>query len=236
MKRVSVSLLVFNEKHNLEDTIAKAYNELEKLNFKYELWIFDNCSTDGTDKLLESLLKKYKYLKYFRQKKNFGYSVNFQTALKVPDADYKFVIDGDGQYDLANIKDCIKILDTGYDIVVGIRKSRKDPKIRILMSFILKYLSKIILKSNLEDINTGYRCMTKECADKINLKCKYNFANPEMFALSVILKLKIAEKIVNHYPRKGGQGEFSSFKNSILNSLLMIKHIFDLRNEIKKSK
>ena len=36
MKRVTVSLLVFNEKHSLKDTIAKAYNELEKLNFKNE--------------------------------------------------------------------------------------------------------------------------------------------------------------------------------------------------------
>jgi hypothetical protein len=35
MKRVTVSLLVFNEKHNLEDTIVRAYNELEKFNFKF---------------------------------------------------------------------------------------------------------------------------------------------------------------------------------------------------------
>ena len=108
MKKVSVSLLVFNEKHNLEETIAKAYKELEKLNLQYELWVFDNCSTDGTDKLVNSLLDKYKYLKYFRQEKNFGYSVNFQTALKSPISDYKFVIDGDGQYDLENIKECIE--------------------------------------------------------------------------------------------------------------------------------
>ena len=31
MKKVSVSLLVYNEKHNLEETISKAYKELEKL-------------------------------------------------------------------------------------------------------------------------------------------------------------------------------------------------------------
>ena len=33
MKKVSVSLLVFNEKHNLEETIAKAYKELDGLHF-----------------------------------------------------------------------------------------------------------------------------------------------------------------------------------------------------------
>ena len=236
MKKVSVSLLVFNEKHNLEKTISKAYKELEKLSFEFELWIVDNHSDDGTDVLLNSLLKKYKNLRYYRQEKNFGYSVNFQTALKLPISDYKFIIDGDGQYDLKNIKECITILDSGYDILIGIRKPRKDPIIRIFLTLVLKFLSKIILGSNLKDINIGYRCMTKEAANKINLKYKYNFVGPEIFALSVIEKLKITEKIINHYPREGGRSELSGIKNLTYNSVLMIKYMIDLKNDIKKSR
>ena len=235
MKKISVSLLVFNEKHNLEETIIKAYKELEKLYLEFELWIFDNCSNDGTDVLVNLLLKKYKNLRYYKQEKNFGYAINFQTALKLPVSDYKFVIDGDGQYDLEDVKECIKILDSGYDILVGIRKPRKDSKIRIFMTFVLKFLSKIILGSNLEDINVGFRCMTKEAANKINLKYKYNFAGPEIFALSVMKKLKIAEKIIKHHPRVGGRSELSGIKNLIFNSLRMIKYMIDLKNDIKKS-
>ena len=236
MKKISVSLLVFNEKHNLEQTIIKAYKELEKLYLEFELWIFDNCSNDGTDVLVNSLLKKYKNLRYYKQEKNFGYAINFQTALKLPVSDYKFVIDGDGQYDLEDVKECIEILDSGYDILVGIRKPRKDPKIRIFMTLVLKFLSKIILGSNLEDINVGFRCMTKEAANKINLKYKYNFAGPEIFALSVMKKLKIAEKIIKHHPREGGRSELSGIKNLTYNSLIMVKYMLDLKNDIKKSK
>ena len=236
MKKISVSLLVFNEKHNLEETIIKAYKELEKLYLEFELWIFDNCSNDGTDVLVNLLLKKYKNLRYYKQEKNFGYAINFQTALKLPVSDYKFVIDGDGQYDLEDVKECIKILDSGYDILVGIRKPRKDPKIRIFMTLVLKFLSKIILGSNLEDINVGFRCMTKEAANKINLKYKYNFAGPEIFALSVMKKLKIAEKIIKHHPREGGRSELSGIKNLTYNSLIMVKYMLDLKNDIKKSK
>ena len=236
MKKVSVSLLVFNEKHNLEKTIIKAYKELEKLYLEFELWIFDNCSNDGTDVLVNLLLKKYKNLRYYKQEKNFGYAINCQTALKLPVSDYKFVIDGDGQYDLEDVKECIEILDSGYDILMGIRKPRKDPKIRIFMTLVLKFLSKIILGSNLEDINVGFRCMTKEAANKINLKYKYNFAGPEIFALSVMKKLKIAEKLIKHHPREGGRSELSGIKNLTYNSLLMVKYMIDLKNDIKKSK
>ena len=236
MKKISVSLLVFNEKHNLEKTIIKAYKELEKLYLEFELWIFDNCSNDGTDVLVNLLLKKYKNLRYYKQEKNFGYAINCQTALKLPVSDYKFVIDGDGQYDLEDVKECIEILDSGYDILMGIRKPRKDPKIRIFMTLVLKFLSKIILGSNLEDINVGFRCMTKEAANKINLKYKYNFAGPEIFALSVIKKLKITEKIIKHHPREGGRSELSGIKNLAYNSLLMVKYMIDLKNDIKKFK
>ena len=236
MKKISVSLLVFNESHNLEKTIIKAYKELEKLYLEFELWIFDNCSNDGTDVLVNLLLKKYKNLRYYKQEKNFGYAINFQTALKLPVSDYKFVIDGDGQYDLEHAKDCIEILDGGYDIIVGIRKPRRDPKIRIFMTLILKFISKIILGSNLEDINVGFRCMTKEAANKINLKYKYNFAGPEIFALSVIKKLKIAEKIIKHHPREGGRSELSGIKSLTYNSLIMVKYMLDLKNDIKRFK
>ena len=236
MKKISVSLLVFNESHNLEKTIIKAYKELEKLYLEFELWIFDNCSNDGTDVLVNSLLKKYKNLRYYQHEKNFGYAINCQTALKLPVSDYKFVIDGDGQYDLEDVKECIEILDSGYDILVGIRKPRKDPKIRIFMTLVLKFLSKIILGSNLEDINVVFRCMTKEAANKINLKYKYNFAGPEIFALSVMKKLKITEKIIKHHPREGGRSELSGIKNLTYNSLLMMKYMIDLKNDIKKSK
>jgi glycosyltransferase involved in cell wall biosynthesis len=234
MKKISVSFLVFNERHNLDVTIAKAYAELEKSQLDFELWIFDNNSDDGTDLLMVSLLKKYKNLKYYRQSENLGYAGNFQTALKVPVSDYKFIVDGDGQYGVENIKDCIEVLDQGYDILIGIRRPRMDPKIRIFMSFVLKLLSKLILRSHLKDINSGFRCINYKASKKININYKYNFVNPEIFSIAIINKLKITEKIIKHYPRVGGRSELSGIKNLTYNSLKMIKYMLDLKNEIKK--
>jgi len=234
MKKISVSFLVFNEAHNLDKTITKAYAELEKSQMDFELWIFDNNSNDGTDALMNSLLKKFNNLRYYKQNENLGYAGNFQAALQMPIADYKFVVDGDGQYDVENINDYIKILDQGYDILIGIRRPRMDPKFRIFMSLILKFLSRIILGSHLKDINAGFRCITNEASKQIDIKYKYNFVNPEIFSLAIIKKLKITEKVINHHPREGGRSELSGIKNIIYNSVRMIKYMLDLKNEIKK--
>jgi glycosyltransferase involved in cell wall biosynthesis len=234
MKKISVSFLVFNEKHNLDKTVAKAYSDLEKSQLDFELWIFDNNSDDGTDSLMNSLLKKYDNLKYYKQSENLGYAGNFQTALKIPVSDYKFIVDGDGQYGVENIKDCIEVLDQGHDILIGIRRPRMDPKTRIFMSFVLKLLSRMIIRSNLKDLNSGFRCITHEASKKIIINYKYNFVNPEIFSRAIINKLKITEKIIKHYPRMGGRSELSGIKNLTFNSFRMVKYLFDLRNEIKK--
>ena len=65
MKKISVSLLVFNEKHNLEKTIIRAYKTLENSNFNYELWVFDNNSNDGTELLVKSLNYYIQVLTFF---------------------------------------------------------------------------------------------------------------------------------------------------------------------------
>ena len=152
----------------------------------------------------------------------------FDATLKQPGGEYC-------GSDLDDVKDSIEILDKGYDILIGIRKPREDPRFRIFMSLVLKFLSKIILGSNLKDINAGFRGMTKETANKINIKYKYNFVNPEIFALVVFKKLKITEKIIKHHAREGGRSELSGIKNIIINGILMIRNMIDLKNDIKKS-
>ena len=54
------------------------------------------------------------------------------------------MIDGDGQYDTDDVQDAIKLLENN-DVVFGIRSPRQDPILRILMSYFLGILSKIIL-------------------------------------------------------------------------------------------
>ena len=47
--------------------------------------------------------------------------------------------------------------------------------------------------------------------------------------------IKMAEKIINHHSREGGRSELSGIKNLTFNSLLMIKYMINLKNDIKKS-
>ena len=100
------------------------------------------------------------------------------------------------------------------DVVFGVRSPRKDPILRVLMSYFLGVLSKIILESNLKDINCGFRGFKHEASKKIKINFNYNFVGPEVYMLSKLNNLKICEMKIKHYKRISGTSCFNGFLKS----------------------
>lgn len=233
MRKISLGFLVFNENNNLEKTIKKANYELKKITNNFDIWVFDNNSTDGSKETVKKLKRSIKCLKHSINKKNMGYAHNFSEAISKMKANYLFIIDGDGQYDISDLKMAVKILKKNYDILFGIRKPRRDPFIRILMSFFLNILSKLIIKSNLEDINCGFRGFNNSISKKIKIKYKYNFVNPEVYVISKLNNFRIAEMKVKHYHRVSGISYFNGISKVFYSCLKMIRYLVQLKKKLK---
>ena len=234
MKNLSVAFLILNENESLKKTIEKAYIDIKKITDDFELWIFDNNSLDGSDKTVNDLMQNISELKLYRQKSNVGYAQNLNSAISQMKAKHMFVVDGDGQYDLSDIMPAINLLENNNDVVFGIRQPRKDPLMRILMSFFLNLLSRFILSSKLKDINCGFRGFTYEASRKIKINYRYNFAGPEVYIMSKINELKVCEMKVKHYNRIAGISYFNGIFKIIKSSLDMVKYLFQLRKILKK--
>lgn len=236
MNKISLGLLVFNENQNLEKTIKKAFDDLKKISENFEIWVFDNNSTDDSRNTVRKLMKHHKNLKLFCNEINLGYANNFSSAISNMNGEFLFIIDGDGQYDISDIKNAIEIMNKDRsDILFGIRKPRRDPFIRILMSFFLNILSNLILGSKLKDINCGFRGIRYFASKKIIINYKYNFVNPEIYTLSVINNFKITEMKVNHYHREAGISYFNGILKTTLTSMKMIKYLYKLKKKLKKN-
>ena len=234
MKKISVGFLVFNENESLKQTILKAHSSLKRFSNDFEICVFDNNSSDGTSKTVEDLCKEINELVLFKQSKNIGYAQNLHSAISNMNANFIFVIDGDGQYDVDDVKDSIRLLEKN-DVIFGVRKPRQDPILRILMSYFLGLLSKIILGSNLKDINCGFRGFRYEASKKIKITFNYNFVGPEVYTLSKLNKLRICEMKIKHYKRTSGISYFNSSFTIMLSCITMIKYLFQLRKILKKN-
>nr|MCR4563215.1 glycosyltransferase [Clostridiales bacterium] len=74
MKKISVLIPCYNEQENVVP-MSEAVTELFKTElsqYDYEIIFIDNCSTDGTRKLLEEICQKDKKIKAIFNVRNFG--------------------------------------------------------------------------------------------------------------------------------------------------------------------
>ena len=116
MKNISVGFLVFNENESLKQTILRAHASLKRFSNDFEIWVFDNNSSDGSSQTVKDLCNQIDELVLFKQSENKGYAQNLYSAIKKMNANFIFVIDGDGQYDTDDVQDAIKLLENN-DVV-----------------------------------------------------------------------------------------------------------------------
>ncbi len=67
----------------------------QRVNFDYEIIVYDDNSTDDTAKIVQDYQKSFPLIKYYKNEVNLGNAKTFYNALKVASGDYFQVLDGD---------------------------------------------------------------------------------------------------------------------------------------------
>ena len=133
--------------------LIPAYNEINNLNKilknNYNFLIIDDCSNDGTEKLL-----KKKKIKYIKNLKNIGYEkslIKGFSYLKNKKIKYVCTLDGDGEHPINKIKQIYSLAKKKkIDLIICNRKSKNR-----LLENILSNLFKI--RFGLEDPLSGMK-------------------------------------------------------------------------------
>jgi glycosyltransferase involved in cell wall biosynthesis len=92
MPLVSVCIPTFNYARFLPEAISSVLNQTFR---NFELLVVDNCSTDGTDRVVEQFARREPRLRYFRNACNLGICRNFNRALEVASGDYVKILCAD---------------------------------------------------------------------------------------------------------------------------------------------
>jgi len=118
--KLSVIITCFNEKA----TILKAIEEAKGLNIDKEIIVIDNCSTDGTRKILEAL--KDDSLRIVFQPKNFGVGKSVKLGIEMAKGDYCYSPCADLEYRMSDVFGMIeKMKEANLDVVFGSRLAGK---------------------------------------------------------------------------------------------------------------
>lgn len=229
MSKIAVLIPCYNESM----TIAKVVRDYKDALPEADIYVYDNNSTDGTDKIAAEAgaIVRYEY----RQ----GKGNVIRSMFRNIDADCYLMIDGDDTYPAENARQmCELVLNKGVDMVIGDRLSstyfteNKRPFHNVGNKSV-RFLINKIFKSNVKDIMTGYRAFSRQFVKNFPILSKGFEIETEM-TIHALDKNFLLEEIPVEY-RDRPEGSVSKL-HTVSDGMKVIMTIFRLFSEYKPLK
>jgi len=238
-KTLSIIIPCYNESDNLEMLIQAIYNSLRKINYKVEVILVNNGSTDNTENKLKELLVNNEYIKTVNIKKNIGYGNGILTGLSYAKNNFLGWTHADLQCDF---NDCLRGFDTLYEVnmknksdylLKGRRSNRKF--IDIFFTRLMSIFIKILCKVNLEDINAQPKIFPRKLYSLFENPPKDFLLDFYLMHLSTKSNYRILNQDVHFLDRiygvsKGGGSFFGKIKLSLRTAYYIVKYRYGNNN------
>ena len=226
-----VVIPTYNEIDNIEDFV----NQIIKINV--DILIVDDNSPDGTGDLVQKLSENLSQVNLLKRSGKLGLGSAYRDGFKWGlNEGYKYLVEMDADFshsfsDLNNILQNSK----NFDVVIGSRyvpgggSSGWDFKRKLLSSYANK-LSKVLLRSKINDMTSGFRSYSSEALNEINFFSTksdgYSF-QIEMTIRSIEKKLSIKEVPIIFTERSLGNSKMSK-------KIVYEAFLFLLNNGVKR--
>jgi glycosyltransferase involved in cell wall biosynthesis len=211
-KRLEITIPVYNEENELENSILKLYKYcLENLEaYDWQITIADNASSDNTPIIGANLSKKHKEISLFRlEEKGRGRAV--KRAWSNSEADFCAYMDLDLSTDLKHLPKLLEVLNNGYDIAIGSRLAKgarvegrtllREITSRTLNFFFIKFW----FHTHFTDAQCGFKAVTKEVVENLIPYIKDNdwFFDGELLIVGEKAGYKVYEEPVHWVDNPG---------------------------------
>jgi len=208
--KLSIIVCVFNE----VSTIQKIYDEIINIklfnNYKKEIIIIDNNSTDGTKEILKKINNKDTQIIF--QKKNLGKGNSIIEGIKLATGNYTIFQDADLEYSPKNYNLLLKkIIENDLDAVFGSRvKSNVNYHVYYLNKLAVLIFTKLInyfYNGEFTDTATNHKLIKTKILKSIKLESKSFALDFEISIKLSKLNIKYDEVAIDYKPRKYNEGK-----------------------------
>ncbi len=217
---LSLVIPLFNEEESLQELVAWIAKVCDAHNFSYEVLLVDDGSKDKSWSVIRELAAADKRVKGIRFRRNYGKSAALNAGFEQAQGEVVITMDADLQDSPDEIPGLVEMIRSGNDLVSGWKQKRYDPITKTVPTRLFNWATrKMSGIHNLHDFNCGLKAYRNEVIKNIEVYGEMHRYIP------VIAKWagfnRIAEKVVQHSPRKYGTTKFGleRFVNGFLDLL-----------------
>jgi glycosyltransferase involved in cell wall biosynthesis len=211
LQLLSIVIPVYNERNTILELLSRV-QKARAANLKKEIIVVDDCSTDGTPDVLETV--RSKEVQVFRHSTNRGKGAALRTGFQHARGDIIVIQDADLEYDPNEYESLIApIREKNADVVFGSRFSTGNPH-RVLYFWhyvgnrFLTSVSNIFTNLNLSDMETCYKVFKRSVLKQLTLKENGFGFEPEITAkVAKIPGISIYEVGISYSGRSYEEGK-----------------------------
>lgn len=226
MDKIAVLIPCYNESKTIKKVVEDFKRELPEAT----IYVYDNNSKDGTDKMAKEAGAIVRY----ERKQGKGNVI--RSMFRDIDAECYIITDGDDTYPAEEARKlCEAVIDRGADMVIGDRLSATyfiENK-RLFHNFgniLVRRLINMIYKGNIRDVMTGYRAFSYKFVKTFPILSKGFEIETEMTIHSLDKNMNIENVIIEYRDRpEGSESKLSTYSDGFK----VIKTIISLYKNYK---
>jgi dolichol-phosphate mannosyltransferase len=223
---VSVIIPAYHEAENLEELLPRLNVALLQIKQPHEILVIDTMlKTDNT----EEICKKNECVYVNREKGN-DYGDAIRTGIRIASNKYLAIMDADGSHDPNDIIKFYKVIEEGYDLIIGSRYiaggNSHNGLILKLMSYVLNSTYRIMFNIKAKDISNSFRMYRTKQLKSLVLECdNFDIVEEIIIKLSVsVVPFRLLEVPIFFDQRKYGESKRDLVK-FILSYITSIKKL-----------
>src|SRR5687767_1153580 len=208
MPGLTVFFPCYNDAGTIGSLVAAADTVAAEYTNDYEIIVVDDGSTDSSRDLLTQLQGKYERLRLVFHEQNRGYGGALRSGFAHATKDLVFYTDGDGQYDVFELRRLLPILQDGVDVVNGYKIARHDPLHRVVIGTVYLRLMRLLFNFHVRDVDCDFRLVRRAVFDVVTLEHSSGVICLELVKKLELAGFRFAEYPVHHYHRTYGRSQF----------------------------
>jgi len=203
---ISAILPAYNEEAVIERSVRHVADVLRGLTDDFEVVVTNDGSSDGTADVLARLEGDPSLrLRVVTHPRNLGYGAALGSGFDAARKELIFFTDGDKQFDVRELSTFLPAIGGPTDMVIGWRRKRADPPLRLLNAWGWKQLVNGLFGYTARDVDCAFKLFRREVWESVTVQARGATFSAEFLIKTRRLGFGIVELPVTHLPRTAGQ-------------------------------